>query len=129
MYDDDPAVALLTEAETCGLLKLDADTLHALVANDAVLEIRTVRGSVYPAFQVSADATPLPGLAEVIGELCVVNDPWLWWYWLLRPTPAPEPGDPDDVRPRARWEQLRDGDLDEVIRAASRSAWVWRDTP
>jgi hypothetical protein len=115
MKDDAPFDELLTEAHTCTLLGIDSDALHALVSEDRVLRIRIVGGDGYPAFQFGTDATLLPGLREVIQELCVVEDQWLWWLWLLAKAP------------RARWEQLRDGDIDTVVHAASRSAWAWRE--
>lgn len=123
MSDLDPAEQLLTEADVCGLLGIDSDALRALVADDRVLEIKIVGGNGYPAFQFGTDATPLPGLHEVIGELSVVDDQWLWWRWLLLPTPGAEG---DDAR--SRWEQLRDGDIEAVVHAASRTAWAWRDS-
>ena len=123
MSDYDPTEELLTEARVCALLGIDSNALQTLVSADRVLEIRIVGGNGYPAFQFGADATLLPGLHEVVAELRVVDDQWLWWRWLLLPAPGSDENDA-----RSRWEQLRGGDSDDVIRAASRSAWAWRES-
>lgn len=122
MNDHDPAEELLTEARVCTLLGIDSDALKDLVAEDRVLEIQFIGGNGFPAFQFEPDGTLLPGLREVIEELCVVDDHWLWSLWLLKALPGS-----DDGGLLARWEHLRAGNIEAVVCAASRSAWAWRE--
>ncbi|MFF1876588.1 hypothetical protein [Leifsonia sp. NPDC058230] len=109
-----------TEATICDCLGIEPETLQALVAVDRVLQVTPGEARpVYPAFQVTDDGSLLSGLDAVICELAGgVDDPWTWWMWLL--------AHPDYAGGKALWELLRDGETDEVVRAAGRSAWAWR---
>ncbi|MFJ3490664.1 hypothetical protein [Leifsonia aquatica] len=108
---------LLTEEELLDRLGIGPETLRRFEEDRVVLRIITE--SAYPAFQV-IDGKLLPGLRNVLGELADgIDFPPLHWKWLTRPA------DWTDGKPP--WELLRDGRVDEVIQAAGRAAWVWRD--
>ncbi|ERK73547.1 hypothetical protein N136_00105 [Leifsonia aquatica ATCC 14665] len=108
---------LLTEEELLDRLGIGPETLRRFEEDRVVLRI--VTESAYPAFQV-VDGKLLPGLRNVLGELADgIDFPPLHWKWLTRPA------DWADGKPP--WELLRDGRVDEVIQAAGRAAWVWRD--
>ena len=108
---------LLTEEELLDRLGIGPETLRRFEEDRVVLRIITE--SAYPAFQVVGGKL-LPGLRNVLGELADgIDFPPLHWRWLTRPA------DWADGKPP--WELLRDGRVDEVIQAAGRAAWVWRD--
>lgn len=108
---------LLTEEELLDRLGIGPEALRRFEDDRVVLRIITE--SAYPAFQV-VDGKLLPGLRNVLGELADgIDFPPLHWKWLTRPA------DWADGKPP--WELLRDGRVDEVIQAAGRAAWVWRD--
>lgn len=108
---------LLTEEELLDCLTIGPETLRRFEDDRVVLRIITE--SAYPAFQV-VDGKLLPGLRNVLGELADgIDFPPLHWKWLTRAA------DWADGKPP--WELLRDGRVDEVIQAAGRAAWVWRD--
>lgn len=109
--------SLLTEEELLDRLDIAPEALRRFEEDRVVLRI--VTESAYPAFQV-VDGKLLPGLRNVLGELADgIDFPPLHWKWLTRPA------DWADGKPP--WELLRDGRVDEVIQAAGRAAWVWRD--
>jgi hypothetical protein len=116
--DEDPDLGpLLTEAEMTDRLGVGPDTLRRIGAEGVAL--RVVVEAAYPAFQ-AVDGQLLPGLRLVLDELAgSVGDPMVHWRWLT--TPAEWAGG------LAPWELLRDGRVAEVIQAAGRAAWVWRD--
>ncbi len=63
---DDIVGPYLDESEAAVALGITADDIAALVADDAVLRLRTVEGARwFPAFQFKG-GTPLPFLAEVL---------------------------------------------------------------
>lgn len=110
----------LTAASFCDLLGVDVVTLRHLVGTDQVLELSTTDGArVYLRAQLDVDGSLAPGLPAVIAELATgVDDQWTWATWLMARTPA--------RRGRNAFELLRAGQVDEVVREACRSAWVWR---
>lgn len=102
-------------------LSVEEAVLDAWVADRRVLQVVPAPGRrVFPEFQLADDGTTLPGLDTVLGELAdgIDDDGWTAWLWLT--------GRPAYAGGCAIWELLRDGDVDTVVRAAARAAWVWR---
>lgn len=102
------------------LLDVGSEGLRSLVADSQVLQVVGAHGeAAFPAFQVTDQRELLPGIGQVLGELAdAVDDSWTWWIWLTRPHSA--------FDGRAPWELLRCGATTQVIQAAGRAAWAWR---
>ena len=108
---------LLSADEMMERLGVGPETLRRFEYDHAALRI--VVEARYPAFQV-VDGKLLPGLQNVLAELADgIDDAELHWRWLT--TPA------EWAYRRPPWTLLRDGHVDDVIRAAGRAAWAWRD--
>lgn len=108
---------LLSADEMMERLGVGPETLRTFDYDHVALRIVLRAG--YPAFQV-VDGKLLPGLQSVLAELSDgIDDPQLHWRWLT--TPAGWAGG------QAPWKLLREGRTDDVIRAAGRAAWAWRD--
>ncbi|WP_314646781.1 hypothetical protein [uncultured Microbacterium sp.] len=86
-----------------------------------ILELLTDDGVLlYPAFQVH-DGRVLEGLAEVLRVLSSgTSGRWTWAQWLN----ASVDDDSGEEAPSA-IEQLRAGQLDDVMRDAKHVAWAW----
>lgn len=107
-----------TEASMCQLLGIDSTTLRAWAADLQVLQVTTSDGvELYPRFQVQ-DGPIILGLHEVLERLVVgTDDKWMMWHWLVN--------EPKRANARPKWDQLRDGEVDAVIRSAEHAGWAW----
>ncbi len=87
-----------------------------------VLEIVPVDGqALYPAFQVS-DGRIVSGLGEVLRTLHTGTDSrWTWAQWLNTPV-----DDETGQEGRRAIEQLRAGEIDDVLLDARHAAASWR---
>lgn len=88
----------------------EALRLLALETDDGVI--------LYPSFQLH-EGRVVEGLADVLTVLLTgTASRWTWAQWLNTAIPGAEP-------PR-HIENLRAGNLDEVLRDAAHDAWAWR---
>ena len=109
-----------TEETMCDQLGVEPSVLDAMVSDLQVFRVTTADGrTIFPGLQVTADGTLIAGLPAVLGQLADgTDDEWTWWIFFV--------GRPAYALGRCIWELLLDGDVETVVRAASRAAWAWR---
>lgn len=86
-----------------------------------LLELRTTDDvRLYPEFQLWNGGI-VDGLPEVLRVLRAgINDSWTWAQWLnTRPSGSDGIDEPSSI------EQLREGNLSDVLRDARHDAWSW----
>lgn len=89
--------------------------LSNAVERGDVLAVPAGRRQLYPTFQFSRSAQPLPSLRDVVGVLRgQMESPWTIALWLNTPVPA--------FSGRTPAQQLRRGDVDAVVRLARSDA-------
>ena len=104
-------------------LRRSAQEIAALVEECELVALTTSDDyEVFPTFQVE-DGRVVPNLAPVIHALQRgIDDPWTWALWLN----SPPSGVGGNDAQTSRIQQLIDGELDRVLRAAERTAASWR---
>ncbi len=98
----------------------EADVTEA-AASLQILELVADDGVVlYPAFQVT-DGRIVDGLPRVLEVLSTgIRSTWTWAQWLNT-----RPDDGDGTELPSAIEQLRAGELEDVLREARHDAWAW----
>lgn len=101
------------------VLGMSRAALSKAVIERRALRLETSDGrNVYPAFQVHNGAL-VPGLRKVLLTLGgAIDDPWTWAMW-LNATASQDPAS------KRRIDQLANGDVAGVLRAAMQTAAAW----
>lgn len=110
-----------TSASLARALGWTESEVGAAAASLTILELLTDDGVLlYPAFQVW-EGHVVPGLTEVLRVLSTgTQGRWTWAQWLNTRV-----DDDSGDEALSAIEQLREGQLDDVLRDARHAAWAW----